>query len=121
MRIMARLALLATPALVAACTCCLAPAPSAPLSTPSTACAEAWVRSLARPSDSAAVEAPMRACRSLDDFYYGAQAARGGDLGDTNPKLIAEGLCATDRFNDTPICGQLGITPPPATPTPGPT
>lgn len=60
----------------------------------------------------------MWACRSLEEFADGAQAAHAGDLGGTNPKLIAEGLCATGRFNETPICGQLGMTPPPATPTP---
>jgi hypothetical protein len=62
----------------------------------------------------------MRACGSLEDFVMGAQAAHvSNDQAST--KLIAQGLCATSRFNDAPICGQLGMTPQPATPAPSQT
>ncbi len=114
-----RLAVLAASLLVAGCTCCAAPAPSASPFTPSTACVDAWVRSLAKPSDEAAAEGPMRACGSLDDFWYAAKAASAGALGDPGIKLTAEGFCATGRFSDTPICGELRITPSPAAATPG--
>jgi hypothetical protein len=61
----------------------------------------------------------MRACRSLEEFYAGDKAAHAGELGDIDPKLIAQDFCATGRFNDTPICRQLGITPAAGSPMPG--
>lgn len=62
----------------------------------------------------------MRVCGSLEDFVEGAQAAHFAS-DPVSTKQIAEGLCATGRFTETPICGQLGITPPPVTPTPSQT
>ena len=118
MRTNARLALLVAPLLLAGCTCCARPA-SGPARTLSADCVDAWVAALASPSGDVAIEAPMRVCGSLEDFVDGAQAAHfAGDPVGT--KLIAEGLCATGRFNDAPICGQLGMTPPPPTPAPTP-
>ncbi len=60
----------------------------------------------------------MRACGSLEDLVQGAQAAHVAGDPAVSAKLTAEGLCATGRFSETQICGQLGITPPPATPVP---
>lgn len=116
MSITARLALLATPVLLAACTCCAAPAPSAPMPTPSQACVDAWMRSLASPSDTTTFEAPLRACRSLEELYAGAVAAHSG-LDATDTKRFAERLCATGRFDTTAVCRQF--SPPPPTPMPG--
>jgi hypothetical protein len=102
-RAVARLALLVTLLLLAGCTCCARPA-SGPARTLPTDFVDAWVAALASPSGDIAIEAPMRVCGSLDDFVEGAQAAHFA----SDPvctKLIAEGLCATGRFNDTPTCG----------------
>jgi hypothetical protein len=106
-------------ALLAACTPSLRPAPSTVLATPSTACVDAWLTAQATPSDQSALDATMRACRSLEEFAAGDAAARAGGNGGIDPKVIAQLACASGRFNDTPICRQLGIAPSGSPASPG--
>lgn len=98
---------------LAACVPLARPAPSTPLATPSTACVEAWQAALANPADQSASDATMQACRSLEEFAAGDEAARSGGTLGVEPKVIAQSACETGRFGDTPICQQLGVTPTP--------
>jgi hypothetical protein len=111
MRVLRAASLMVALVWFAACTPLARPAPSTPLATPSAACVEAWQAVLANPSDQTASDATMHACRSLEEFAAGDEAARAGGTPDVEPKVIAQSACETGRFSDTPICQQLGITP----------
>jgi hypothetical protein len=113
MRVLRAASLMVALVWFAACTPLARPAPSTPLATPSAACVEAWQAVLANPSDQTASDATMHACRSLEEFAAGDEAARAGGTPDVEPKVIAQSACETGRFSDTPICQQLGITPTP--------
>jgi hypothetical protein len=112
-RAMARLAVSAVVASLVACTPTLHPAPPAPPATPSPACVDAWDAMLASPGDRALAEAPVVACRSLEEFVAAYAATHGAAADDPTAKLAAQSACETGRFNDTPICRQLGIAPSP--------
>lgn len=102
--------------LLVACTPSVRPAPSTPSATVSADCVMAWRTALASTS-SGALDGPMRACGSLEEFAGGNAEARGGKNGLT-PKVLAEAECRTGTFNAIPICRHLGIEPSPgAAPT----
>lgn len=107
------LAAAAVVASVVACTPTLRLAPSTLPATPSPACVDAWAAALASPDDRSLAEAPIAACRSLEEFVAAYAVTHGAKADDPAAKLAAQGACETGRFNDTPICRQLGITPSP--------
>ena len=98
--------------LLLGCTPSVRPAPSTPPATISADCVTAWRTALVSPA-SGALDGPMRACGSLQEFAGGNAAARAGTNG-LEPKVLAEAECRTGTFNATPVCQQLGITPSPA-------
>jgi len=110
---LARLAVSVVVVAVAACTPTLRPAASTLSATPSPACVDALRTALASPSDRSLAEAPIVACRSLEEFVAAYAVTQGATADDPTAKLTAQGICETGRFNNTPICRQLGVTPSP--------
>lgn len=108
---LARLAVTAAAASLVACTPTLRPAPSSSPATPSPACVDAWEAALASPGDRSPAEAPIVACRSLEESAAAYAVMHGTTADDPSAKLAAQAACETGRYDDTPICRQLGVTP----------
>ncbi len=104
---LARLAVTAAAASLVACTPTLRPAPSSSPATPAPACVDAWEAALATPGDRSLAEAPIVACRSLEEVAAAYAVTHGATAYDPSAKLEAQAACETGRYDDTPICRQL--------------
>jgi hypothetical protein len=111
-RVIGGLAVLAALVLIAGC----GPHGLSTAPPPPRACVDAWISSFRGEPDGAFGEPPLRSCGSLAEYYWGERAAY--ELEGMNTDRIAEGLCTTGRFADTPVCRELRAKPPKELPSP---